>query len=141
MNETRGLRSGTWYARLRGFYLGGMLLACSVYSATTPRNPGTVIFPQPADAGSSRPADSSWSNTLLFAAVVFGLAAWLWIKFIRKGRKPMGKNTLIAVDETRQLGNRQYLVVASCRGRSFFLGVSQNRIDLIAEVPPPELKT
>ena len=37
----------------------------------------------------------------------------------------------LAIDETRSLGNRQFLVVASYEGRKFLLGVCPGRIDML----------
>jgi flagellar protein FliO/FliZ len=38
----------------------------------------------------------------------------------------------LAVDETRSLGNRQYLVVASYEGKKFLLGVCPGRIEMLS---------
>jgi flagellar protein FliO/FliZ len=38
----------------------------------------------------------------------------------------------LVVEETRSLGNRQYLVVASYQDKKFLLGVCQGRIDLLS---------
>ena len=67
-------------------------------------------------------------------AIYIGGGAWLWVR--AKGRGVKSTGSAIVIDETRPLGNRQYLVLTSCRGRSFLVGVSQGRIDVIAEVPP-----
>jgi flagellar protein FliO/FliZ len=38
----------------------------------------------------------------------------------------------LAVEETRSLGNRQYLVVASYQDKKFLIGVCPGRIDLLS---------
>ena len=44
----------------------------------------------------------------------------------------------LAVEETRSLGNRQYLVVASYEGKKFLLGVCPGRINLLSALPQDE---
>ena len=83
-----------------------------------------------------RPA--SGSGTLTFVAVIaLGCAGgWmLWrgrsgaLASLRGGvRAPRN----LVVEETRALGNRQYLVVASYQDKKFLLGVCQGRIDLLS---------
>jgi flagellar protein FliO/FliZ len=38
----------------------------------------------------------------------------------------------LAIDETRSLGNKQYLVVASYEGKKFLIGVCPGRIDMLS---------
>jgi flagellar protein FliO/FliZ len=45
-----------------------------------------------------------------------------------------GVGRAIVVEETRSLGNRQYLVIAACDGRRFLLGVTPGRIELVASL-------
>jgi flagellar protein FliO/FliZ len=40
----------------------------------------------------------------------------------------------LAIDETRSLGNRQYLVVASYEGKKFLIGVCPGRIDMLSSL-------
>ena len=42
----------------------------------------------------------------------------------------------ITIDEVRPLGNKQHLVLVSCRGQSFLVGVSADRIVPISTLPP-----
>ena len=41
----------------------------------------------------------------------------------------------LTIDETRSLGSRQYLVVASYQDKKFLLGVCPGRIDLLSALP------
>ena len=43
----------------------------------------------------------------------------------------------LAIDETRSLGSRQYLVVASYEGKKLLLGVCPGRIDLLTPLDSP----
>lgn len=83
-----------------------------------------------------RPAAGSGTLTLV-AVIALGCAGgWmLWrgrsgaLAGLRGGvRAPRN----LVVEETRPLGNRQYLVVASYQDKKFLLGVCQGRIDLLS---------
>lgn len=95
-----------------------------------------VIFPAGGSAGASAtsavPTGGSFSNvTLVVGLVLAAVGGW----FVWRGRlaTPLGRETRqLAVSETRSLGNRQYLVVASYENKKFLLGVCPGRIDLIA---------
>ncbi|HVU33729.1 MAG TPA: flagellar biosynthetic protein FliO [Opitutaceae bacterium] len=93
-----------------------------------------IIFP----SGSSRPASpagggASVANTITLIVAILLAAVGAWM-YLRNRRAPgLGRNAhALAIDETRSLGNRQYLVVASYEGRKFLLGVCPGRIDLLA---------
>jgi flagellar protein FliO/FliZ len=105
---------------------------------TAPRSADTVIFPQPVEPTIARPADSPSTGYIVFVVLCLGGGAWLWFRAKGKGRSLKTTGSEISIDETRPLGNRQYLVLTSCRGRSFLIGVSQGRVDLVSEVPPSE---
>ena len=71
------------------------------------------------------------SISLLLGVALAGVGGWLvW----RNRRHPAAgrDQRALAVDETRSLGNRQYLVVASYAGRKFLIGVCPGRIDMLA---------
>jgi flagellar protein FliO/FliZ len=116
----------------------GLLFASGWLGAATPtapRSADTVIFPQPVEPTVARPADSPSTGYIVFVVLCLGGGAWLWFRAKGKGRSLKTTGSEISIDETRPLGNRQYLVLTSCRGRSFLIGVSQGRIDLVSEVP------
>jgi len=120
---------------LLGFFLSsGSLRAAN----DTPRSANTVIFPQPVEQTAARPSSTPSSAYIVFVLMCIGGGAWLWFRAKGKNRNLSNIATEISIDETRPLGNRQYLVLTSCRGRSFLVGVSQGRIDLISEVPSSE---
>jgi flagellar protein FliO/FliZ len=100
-----------------------------------------VIVPKTAAEKSdvsTRPASSSGTLTLVAVLVLACAGGWmLWrgrngvIANFRPGAR-VPRN--LAVEETRSLGNRQYLVVASYRDKKFLLGVCQGRIDLLSSL-------
>jgi len=112
----------------------------------TPRSPDMVIYPKPVaeratEPSVTGPSGSAYANApvLIFAILLAGAGAWvLWKKRggdLRFGGTP-GKKLL--VEETKSLGNRQYLVVASYEGRKFLLGVTTDRIEMLTHLPDHE---
>ena len=126
-------RLGLWTLGL--LFVSGWL---GTATPTAPRSADTVIFPQPVEPAIARPADSPSTGYIVFVVLCLGGGAWLWFRAKGKGRSLKTTGSEISIDETRPLGNRQYLVLTSCRGRSFLIGVSQGRVDLVSEVPPSE---
>lgn len=70
------------------------------------------------------------SMTLVGAFLLAGVGGWLLLRG-RKISLPGRAARRLAIDETRSLGSRQYLVVASYEGRKLLLGVCPGRIDLL----------
>lgn len=105
------------------------------------RSADTLLYPGGSAAGSTSEtparaggAGASW----IFAALVGGGAAawWFWR---RRGLGPVARRPgSLAIEETRPLGNRQFLVVASCDGRRFLLGVAPGGIQMLAPLEAKE---
>ncbi len=87
-------------------------------------------------AVAERPASGSGALTLVAVLALGCAGGWmLWrgrtgaLAGLRGGvRAPRN----LVVEETRSLGNRQYLVVAAYQDKKFLLGVCQGRIDLLS---------
>jgi flagellar protein FliO/FliZ len=93
-----------------------------------------VIFPgggSHADAPAVAGGGGLNSITLVVGLALAGVGGWLvWRN--RRG-VPVSRDTrALAIEETRSLGNRQYLVVASHRGKKFLLGVCPGQINLLS---------
>lgn len=71
---------------------------------------------------------------MLIAALLLGSAgAWFLVK--RRAAGPLGSakgDRKIQIEETRSLGNRQYLVVADYEGSKFLIGVTPGQIQMLA---------
>jgi flagellar protein FliO/FliZ len=113
-----------------------LLLAAFALAAVSIRavDDSKVIYPKtlpPSALPAGEGGSSLGATTVLGAVVLAGAGAWmLWRS---RGVKLAGRQTqLLAIDETRSLGNRQYLVVASYDGKKLLLGVCPGRIDLIS---------
>lgn len=91
--------------------------------ANTPPSPATAT----KDGGSI--AGSLWISLLLLGG---GGAWWWWKNRLSSGPGvPGNASRKLTIEETRALGNRQYLVVASYDGRKYLLGVTQGQISLL----------
>ena len=100
---------------------------------------GKIIFPgssAPASAPAGGAAAGLGSVTLIVGLALAAVGAWLvWRSRLAA---PAGRDARqLAITETRSLGNRQYLVVASYEDKKFLLGVCPGRIDLLAPLHEP----
>ena len=94
-----------------------------------------VIYPKAAAENTGAVAATSASalnaTTVLGALVLAGGGGWLLLR--SRQAKATGRVAhALTIDETKPLGNRQYLVVASYEGRKFLLGVCPGRIDMLS---------
>ena len=79
------------------------------------------------------------SMSLVFGVILAGAGGWMvWRN--RRG-VPVGRDLrALAIDETRSLGNRQFLVVASYEGKKFLIGVCPGRIDMLSPLDSSSTK-
>ncbi len=110
-----------------------LLAAFVVGQAAFAADDDTVFVPKSARADAPVKAEGPTLNSisLILGVALAGVGGWL---VYRNRRSPgIGRDQrALAVDETRSLGNRQYLVVASYEGRKFLIGVCPGRIDMLA---------
>lgn len=111
---------------------GGLAFAGLVHAA----DDNQVIYPGAARSGES--AAKSAGATLNSFSLVIGVglaAAGAWLFWRNRRTAPSSRELrALAIDETRSLGNRQYLVVASYEGKKFLLGVCPGRIDMLTSL-------
>jgi flagellar protein FliO/FliZ len=95
-----------------------------------------VISPRSVTRGETPAATTSSSFnslSLLAALALAGGGGWMvWRN--RRGTAAGRDARNLSVEETRSLGNRQYLVVASYEGKKFLLGVCPGRIDMLSSL-------
>ena len=106
------------------------------------RSAETVIYPKDTPGAASSGAEdrrggSPWMLAGAFLLTLGG--GWL---LLRRRSLPAGRaarsGRLLVIEETKSLGNRQYLVVAGCGGRRFLLGVTPGRIQRLAALDEDE---
>jgi flagellar protein FliO/FliZ len=92
-----------------------------------------VIYPgsSPRSETAAPAAGGMNSLTLVLGVVLAGVGGWFVWRNRHRVAPGRGEHAL-AVEETRALGNKQFLVVASYEGKKFLLGVCPGRIDLLA---------
>lgn len=128
-----------------------VVIGCVVLAAAQPMSgneqsapglsPDTVLYPQGRESGPRPSSNLGYGNPfyLMMALLVAGTGAWvLWRRRVGApllpGAAPKGL-THLSVEETKGLGNRQYLVVAAYKGRRFLLGVTTDKIELLTHLP------
>src|SRR5690606_500469 len=103
-----------------------------VVSAEEKARDAEMIYPRPAEARAEAVAGrgSGYNGVLLVALLLAGAGGWLFWR----GRAVPGTQLnarKLAIAETKSLGNRQYLVVASYEDKKFLLSVCPGRIELL----------
>ena len=106
--------------------------------ADQPPAPDTVLYPQgsaaaPAAAPTLRHDSSYGASTLLVVALLLA-AGGVWLLLKRRagpGFLVSRATRKLQIEETRSLGNRQYLVVAVYEEKKLLLGVTPGQIQLL----------
>ena len=114
--------------------------------ATPARSESTIIYPRASDdhaATGAVSAPRSGGSMVLAGALLLALGGgWLLLK--RRGVLPVrGTRTerKIVIEETRSLGNRQYLVVAGYEGKKFLLGVTAGQIQMLSTLDGDDVES
>lgn len=115
-----------------------VIVGCALFSvgaaSANAADDDKVIFPgsSPKSETISVPKSGGLNTvTLLVALALAGAGGWMVWRNRRNTGGARGAQAL-AVEETRALGNRQYLVVASYEGKKFLLGVCPGQINLLS---------
>lgn len=114
--------------------------------AASDRGPAADLILYPADnrpaPSPGQPAASPGAGPVWVFVLLVGLGAGVWWAWRR--RNPVDavrRRGGIVIEDTRALGNRQFLVVAGVDGRRFLLGVAPGCIRLLSDLdsaPGPE---
>jgi flagellar protein FliO/FliZ len=90
-----------------------------------------ILYPASAAPAGVPAGGNLGSATLVVGLLLAAVGGWL----VWRGRRATPRTAVgreLAIEETRSLGNRQYLVVASYEDKRFLLGVCPGRIDLLS---------
>ena len=118
--------------RLRATFAAFVLVGVVAASAA---DDNTIIRPgaSKAEAPAKTAGGGLTSMSLFLGLALAGAGGWMvWRN--RRGTPVSRELRALAIDETRSLGNRQYLVVASYEGKKFLLGVCPGRIDMLTSL-------
>ncbi|HWA85567.1 MAG TPA: flagellar biosynthetic protein FliO [Opitutus sp.] len=104
-----------------------------------PSSPGAVIYPRgtAAAAAAERAGKSDGPGAATAAAglALLAVGGWFWWRYRRNpGLLKHRQAQRLAIEETRALGNRQFLMVVAHDDRRFLLGVCPGRIENLAEL-------
>ena len=129
-------------SRLRRWLLAGLVLVASAglaraqaaAEAPVDKSPDAIIRPAAAPRAESPTinAPSGSYGALTFIGALALATGGIWLA--KRGRLPGGANRdlrHLTVEETRPLGNRQYLVVAAYDDKRFLIGVCPGRIEFL----------
>ena len=97
----------------------------------------TIIYPRNAAERPSESLKSSDSGRSLFVVGVLLVAAAGTLFYLqrRKAGSPLAvAGRKLQIEETRPLGNRQYLIVANYDGKKMLLGVTPGHIQMLTEL-------
>jgi flagellar protein FliO/FliZ len=121
-------------ARHPAFIAARMAILLAAFSATAFAADEDKVF-TPGASKSETPVKTV-GGSLSSMSLILGVglaAAGGWLVWRNRRGTPIGRDMrALAVDETRSLGNRQYLVVASYEGKKFLLGVCPGRIEMLS---------
>ena len=126
----------TTYRLLRVLLFLALCAGGTVFAA----DGSTIMYPRAtAKASGTEPAaDKPGSVAPLVAALVLA-AGGGWALWRARGKVSLKrKGTALSIHETRSLGGRQYLVVASYKDQKFLLGVCPGAINLLSKLEPAE---
>lgn len=109
-------------------------------AAPAQRAADTLLIPGGAEQPVTRPATVADRGVSWLAIALFLGAGGGWFVWRRRGgehalKRPARK---IQIEESRSLGNRQYLVVATYENKKFLLGVTPGRIQMLTPLQEPE---
>jgi flagellar protein FliO/FliZ len=111
-------------------------------SGSAPPVPGDLIL-NPTGASSASldlpTATTPGALLVVVALLLAAVGAWLWLRLKNPGAwGPRRVTPRLGIEETRSLGHKQFLVVATYREQRFLLGVCPGSIRLLAPLEQPQ---
>jgi flagellar protein FliO/FliZ len=127
--------------RLMCLFWIGMMVA-PFASAQDKAKDAAVLYPRAANAPAEGAAGRSggYTTVLVAALLLAGAGGWLFWRG-RTGPGAAAAVRKLAIAETKSLGNRQFLLVASYDDKKYLLSVCPGRIDLLTQLEGPPTKS
>lgn len=121
--------------QLSAVFVAGLLAV----SAAVAADENQVIFPGGSPKGTApAPAAGGGMGLTTIVGVILLAGAGGWLLWRGRSAKFTIRDTqALTLSETRSLGNRQYLVVASYEDKKFLLSVCPGRIEMLAPLHDP----
>lgn len=111
-------------------------LSCILSAQAASTNNEEVIVPNRVVGSNAAAAGASTGTgalTMVGVIVLGGAGAWLLWRGRAGGLKQFSRvHRQLNIEETRSLGNRQFLVVATYQDKKFLIGVCPGRIDMLS---------
>jgi flagellar protein FliO/FliZ len=104
-------------------------------ASAAPSDQNEIIVPNTTLAKTAAPASGSAAGSFTAVAVILlaGVGGWLVWRNRSGGITALTRTPRqLVIEETRSLGNRQFVVVAAYQDKKFLLGVCPGRIDFLA---------
>ena len=113
-------------------WLAGAITSTLLAEGATPTGGDAVIYPKaPGASGAAMESTPGASVTVVFLGLALGLVG-LWLLWrAKRDSKLSAQRGQLSISETRSLGSKQYLVVASYGSRKFLLGVCPGKIEML----------
>ena len=107
------------------------VLAFASWAAAAPDD-AKIIYPGAGAPASATTSGGGLGNVTLLVGVALA-AVGTWLVWRARQNAPAGRELqALSIQETRSLGNRQYLVVAAYADKKFLLGVCPGQINFLA---------
>lgn len=124
-------------------HLALLLFCAACLGAAEPAAPTAsevVIYPRAPGEKTAAADHDGWNRApWLVGALALAAAGTWWLWRSRGLAGPGNRSTRrLVIEETRSLGNRQYLIVATYEEKKLLLGVTPGRIRLLCDLPTDE---
>lgn len=124
--------------------LAALVLGCAgaawAQELVPAKSPDAIIHPSAAPRAESpaAPGAGSGLGAYTFVGALALGAGGIWLARRGRGSGPGGRDLRhLAVEETKSLGNRQYLVVAAYDNQRFLIGVCPGRVEFLTKLEAP----
>ena len=125
------MRARAWFAALAALAVSAVAFAAAAPAPAPALDDAKIFVPGAStQANATATGPGLGSVTLFVGLALAGVGTWL-VWRARNGATVSRDARQLSIQETRSLGNRQYLVVAAYEDKKFLLGVCPGRIQML----------